>query len=251
MESIFSFVLWLLIGILAGFMSGMFGIGGGSIRTPLLYVSGLPLLSAFGINLMVIPFSSCIAAISHKENIDWKCAPYVVIGGISGSVAGAFLVGVIKTFILAIIFLFASLLTIYGIYLDRLIPRLAKKVHPNAKYIISGTFFLNFITALRGGSGGSLFPPFLKFMKLDIHKAIATSLFATIFSAIAGAVIYWYRGDIFLFPAMVVMLGSIIGARIGSLISLKTKSLWLEIGLSLFVIVMALIVLLKAISIKI
>jgi Na+-driven multidrug efflux pump len=32
-------------------------------------------------------------------------------------------------------------------------------------------------------------------MKLDIHKAIATSLFATIFSAIAGVVIYWYRGD--------------------------------------------------------
>ena len=250
MESTASFILWLLIGIFAGFMSGMFGIGGGSIRTPLLYASGLPLLSAFGINLMVIPFSSCIAAISHKENIDWKYAPYVVIGGISGSVAGAFLVGVIKTFILAIIFLFVSLLTIYGIYLDRLLPGLAKKVHHDTKYIISGTFFLNFITALRGGSGGSLFPPFLKFMKLDIHKAIATSLFATIFSAIPGVIIYWCRGDIYLFPAMMVMVGSIIGARIGSSISLKTKSLWLEIGLSVLVIVMALIVLVKAILIK-
>ena len=250
MESTASFILWLLIGIFAGFMSGMFGIGGGSIRTPLLYASGLPLLSAFGINLMVIPFSSCIAAISHKENIDWKYAPYVVIGGISGSVAGAFLVGVIKTFILAIIFLFVSLLTIYGIYLDRLLPRLAKKVHHDTKYIISRTFFLNFITALRGGSGGSLFPPFLKFMKLDIHKAIATSLFATIFSAIPGVIIYWCRGDIYLFPAMMVMVGSIIGARIGSSISLKTKSLWLEIGLSVLVIVMALIVLVKAILLK-
>lgn len=250
MESIFSIVLWFLIGIFAGFMSGMFGIGGGSIRTPLIYASGLPLLSAFGINLLVIPFSSCIAAISHRKNIDWRFAPYVVIGGISGSVAGAFLVGMIQTLILAIIFLFVSLLTISGIYLDRLIPRIAQKIHPDRKYIISGTFFLNFITAMRGGSGGSLFPPFLKLMKLDIHKAIATSLFATIFSAIAGVIIYWYRGDIVLLPAIVVIVGSIVGARIGSLISLKTRSLWLEIGLSVFVVIMALIVLVKSILIK-
>lgn len=250
MESIFSIVLWFLIGIFAGFMSGMFGIGGGSIRTPLIYASGLPLLSAFGINLLVIPFSSCIAAISHRKNIDWRFAPYVVIGGISGSVAGAFLVGMIQTLILAIIFLFVSLLTISGIYLEKLIPRIAQKIYPDRKYIISGTFFLNFITAMRGGSGGSLFPPFLKLMKLDIHKAIATSLFATIFSAIAGVVIYWYRGDIVLLPAIVVIVGSIVGARIGSLISLKTRSLWLEIGLSVFVIIMALIVLVKAILIK-
>jgi len=250
MESIFSIILWFLIGIFAGFLSGMFGIGGGSVRTPLVYASGLPLLSAFGINLLVIPFSSCIAAISHRKNIDWRFAPYVVIGGILGSVAGAFLVGMIQTLILAIIFLFVSLLTIFGIYLDRLIPRAAKKIHPHKQSIISGTFLLNFITAMRGGSGGTLFPPFLKLMKLDIHKAIATSLFATIFSAIAGVVIYWYRGDIILLPAVVVIVGSVVGARIGSLISLKTKSLWLEIGLSVFVIVMALIVLVKAILIK-
>lgn len=247
MESILSIILWFLIGIFAGFMSGMFGIGGGSIRTPLIYASGLPLLSAFGINLLVIPFSSCIAAISHKKNIDWRLAPYVVIGGILGSVVGALLVGMIKTFILAMIFVFISLIAISGIYLDRLIPRVAQKIRPDIKCIISGTFFLNFITAMRGGSGGSLFPPFLKLMKLDIHKAIATSLFATIFSAIAGVAIYWCRGDIILLPAIVVTVGSIVGARIGSLISLKTKSLWLEIGLSVLIIIMALVVLVKAI----
>lgn len=153
--------------------------------------------------------------------------------------AGALLVGMIQTPILAIIFLFVSLLTISGIYLDRLIPRAAKKIHPHTQSIISGTFLLNFITAMRGGSGGSLFPPFLKLMKLDIHKAIATSLFATIFSTIAGVVIYWYRDDIVLLPAIVVIVGSIVGARIRSLISLKTRVLWSEIGLSVFVIIMA------------
>jgi uncharacterized membrane protein YfcA len=250
MELTILIVACLLIGFFAGFMSGMFGIGGGSIRTPLLYAAGLPLLSAFGINLLVIPFSSCIAAISHRKNIDWKFAPYVVIGGTIGSVIGAFLAGVIQTIILAIIFVIVSLITVFGIYLDRAAPKLAQKINPNAKFILGGTFFLNFITAMRGGSGGSLFPPFLKAMRLDMHRAIATSLFATIFTAIGAVIIYWYRGDIILLPAVVVIIGSMAGARIGSSISLKTKSLWLEIGLSIFVIILALIVVFKALLIQ-
>ncbi len=49
-----------VIGLVAGFMSGMFGIGGGSIRTPLLILSSVSPLSAFAINLVVIPFSSLL-----------------------------------------------------------------------------------------------------------------------------------------------------------------------------------------------
>ena len=245
MEMIPLLLICLLIGFLAGFMSGMFGIGGGSVRTPLLYVAGLPLLSAFGINLLVIPFSSLVGAISHRKNIDWKFAPYAVIGGTIGSVIGAFLVGFIPTLDLAIIFVVVSIIAIMGIYLDRFCPKVAQKINPNAKTIVGGTFFLNFLTGMRGGSGGSLFPPFLRMMKINMHKAIATSLFATIFTAIAAAIIYWYRGDIILLPALVVIVGSMSGARIGSLISLKTKSIWLEIGLSIFVLVLAMVIVCK------
>jgi len=246
MELITKLITYLIIGIFAGFMSGMFGIGGGSIRTPLLYIAGLPLLRAFGINLLVIPFSSIIGAVSHRENIDWEFARYVIIGGILGTVSGAFLAGFIKTLVLAIMFVIISIITVLGIYFDRIIPRFAQKINPTKKIIVGSTFFLNFLTAMRGGSGGSLFPPFLRMMKLDVRKAIATSLFATIFTAISGAIVFWYRGDIILLPAIAVIIGSIIGARIGSLVSLKTKPMLLEIGLSIFVIVLALFVLYKA-----
>ncbi|OFV68118.1 MAG: permease [Candidatus Syntrophoarchaeum caldarius] len=240
-------LVYLFIGLFTGFMSGMFGIGGGSVRIPLLYVAGLPLLSAFGINLLVIPFSSLIAAISHRKNIDWEIARYVIIGGMSGTVTGAFLTGIIPTLVLAIIFLIVSIITVLGIYFDRIFPGIAQKINPDAKTYILGALFLNFLTIMRGGSGGSLFPPFLRMMKLDIRRAIATSLFATIFTAIAGAVIFWYRGDIILLPALAVIIGSVTGARTGSLISLRTKHRWLEIGLSILVIILALVVLIKAI----
>lgn len=220
-------------------MTGMFGIGGGSVRIPLLNFAGLPLLSAFGINLFIIPFSSLVGALRQRENINRKVGLYMIIGGVLGSVTGAFLVGFIPTLILAIVFVTVSAITIFGIYLDRILPKIAKKLNPTPWNISVGALFLNLITGMRGGSGGSLFPPFLKTMKLDIHKAIATSLFVTIFTAVAALSIYWHRGNIKWMPALSVLIGSIIGVRIGSEISLKTKPIGLEIGLSALILILA------------
>ena len=236
----------LCIGLLSGLMSGMFGIGGGSIRIPLLNLAGLPLLSAFGINLLVIPFSSSVGAISQRKNIDKKIALYMIIGGTLGSVTGAFFAGLIPALILAIIFVITAFITVFGIYLDRIAPRLAQKVNPASWNIIAVSLFLNLITGLRGGSGGSLFPPFLRAMRLDVHRAIATSLFVTIFTAIAAVIVYWHRGNIIWLSAVFVLIGSAIGARIGSRISLKTKPKWLEMGLTVLVIALAFITVYKA-----
>jgi len=232
-------IIYLCIGLIAGLMSGIFGIGGGSVRIPLLNLAGLPLITAFGLNLFVIPFSSLIGAVTHRKNIDRKIAVYVIIGGTLGSITGAFLVGLISNIVLAILFVITAMITVMAVYLDRIAPTLSKKISPNKYNIMVFSFFLNLITGMRGGSGGSLFPPFLRAMKLDIHKAIATSLFVTIFTAIFAMSIYWHRGNISWLPALSVLAGSIIGARAGSKISLKTKPKWLEIGLSALIIILA------------
>ncbi len=239
-------IIYLCIGLIAGLMSGIFGIGGGSVRIPMLNLAGLPLITAFGINLFVIPFSSSIGAITHRRNVDIKIAINVIIGGTLGSITGAFLVGLISSFILAILFVITAIITVLAIYLDRIAPALSEKIHPNSTNFIGFSFFLNLITGMRGGSGGSLFPPFLRAMKLDIHKAIATSLFVTIFTATFAMIVYWQRGDIEWLPALSVLVGSIIGARTGSRISLKTKPKWLEIGLSVLIILLALLTIYKA-----
>jgi uncharacterized membrane protein YfcA len=227
-------------------MSGIFGIGGGGIRIPLLNLAGLPLLGAFAINIIVIPFSSIVGTINHRKNIDRKIAWYMVAGGALGSVTGAYLAGLIPTVTLAIIFVVVSIITILGIYLDRIAPEFSKKITPGLRNIVISSFCLNLITGMRGGSGGALFPAFLRAMHFNIHKAIATSLFVTIFTASAAIVIYWDRGNIIWMPTLYVLIGSMIGARVGSKISLKTKPFWLEIGLSVMTVALALLIVYKA-----
>jgi len=246
MTQITIITIYFFIGLFAGFMSGMFGIGGGSVRIPLLNLAGLPLLTAFGINLFVIPFSSSIGAVTHRKNIHRKIAVYVIIGGTLGSVVGAFSVELVEPLTLAIIFVAVSIITVLGLYLDRIAPRLSQKINPSPKNIIPFSFLLNLITGMRGGSGGSLFPPFLRAMRLDVHKAVATSLFVTIFTALAAIIIYWHRGNIIWLPALFILIGSMIGARVGSKASLKTKPFWLEIGLTILIISLAFITIYKA-----
>ena len=246
MNQIVQYLIFLAIGLFSGFMSGMLGIGGGSLRVPLLNLAGLPLISAFGVNLFVIPFSSAVGAFTHRKNIQKKIALYLIIGGIAGSVGGAFLAGYFSKLTLAIIFVAISILTVVGIYLYKLAPTVSSLLKPNFWNVSLGAAFLNLITGMRGGSGGSLFPPFIKALGLDIHKAIATSLLVTIFTAGSGLIVYLGRGDISIIPAVAVALGSIVGARLGSKLSLKTKSSWLELSLSVLVILFSLIVVYKA-----
>lgn len=241
-------IIFFLIGLFAGCMSGIFGIGGGGIRIPLLNLAGLPLLGAFAINIIVIPFSSIVGTINHRKNIDRKIAWYMVAGGALGSVTGAYLAGLIPTLTLAIIFVVVSIITILGIYLDRIAPEFSKKITPGLRNIVISSFCLNLITGMRGGSGGALFPAFLRAMHFNIHKAIATSLFVTIFTASTAIVIYWERGNIIWVPTLYVLIGSMIGARVGSKISLKTKPFWLEIGLSVLTVALALLTVYKAVQ---
>jgi len=54
----------------------------------------------------------------------------MVVGGALGSVMGAYLAGLIPTLTLAIIFVIVSIITILGIYLDRIAPEFSKKNNP-------------------------------------------------------------------------------------------------------------------------
>ncbi len=75
-------------------------------------------------------------------------------------IGGAFLVGIVQTLVLAIIFVIITFITVSGIYMDKIAPKISKRIRPNFWSIFLGTLCLNIITGMRGRSGGSLFSPF-------------------------------------------------------------------------------------------
>jgi len=237
---------YLAIGLLAGLMSGVFGIGGGSVRIPLLNVAGLPLLSAFAVNFLVIPFASAVGAFAQKANIIRTVALYAVVGGVVGEVVAAGLVGLIPTLAVAVLFVVISAAVVFGVISRRLVPAVVAQLHPGPRQVATTSFGVSLITGLRGGSGASLFPALFRGLGLDAHQAIATSLYVSIFTALGAIPIYGLRGDIPIFPATFVLAGSMLGSGLGSKISLRAKPTWLDIGLSTLIISMAMLTVYRA-----
>ena len=69
----------------------------------------------------------------------------MIIGGTLGSIVSAFSVGPVEPLTLAIIFVTVSIITVLGIYLGRIAPRLSQKISPSSKDIIPFSFLLNLI----------------------------------------------------------------------------------------------------------
>ncbi|MFX1262176.1 MAG: sulfite exporter TauE/SafE family protein [Promethearchaeota archaeon] len=236
-----------IIGFVAGVASGLLGIGGGAIRIPLLNMMGFALISAFGMNLLSIPVSSLVGANSQKQNIDLRLGFYMILGGSIGTVLGTLIAFSIAAsqLILAAVFVLASLVSIIGLNLNHISPNVSQHLRPSFTVLSFGSFFSNTLTGMRGGSEGSLFVPILKTFNVEMHKAIATALFAAIFTSLVGILLYWSQEHLLLLQGITVMVGSGIGALLGSKVSIKTKPKWLELLFSIVVIVLATLPLLK------
>ncbi len=81
-------LVFLGMGAAVGFLSGMFGVGGGFLMTPLLIFSGIPPAVAIGTEAAQIVASSVSGAIAQyqRRNVDIKMGLVLLIGGIVGSV---------------------------------------------------------------------------------------------------------------------------------------------------------------------
>ena len=77
-------------GFVVGFMSGLFGVGGGFLMTPILIFLGIPPATAVATEANQILGSSSSGAVAHgsKGNIDYEIGLFLLIGGIFGSTLG-------------------------------------------------------------------------------------------------------------------------------------------------------------------
>ena len=94
-------VNWLVIialGMGVGFLSGMFGVGGGFLMTPLLVFSGIPSTVAVATTLSHVTASSMSGALAQwrKRLIDFRMAGIMLVGGLVGTLVGVWLVALLR-----------------------------------------------------------------------------------------------------------------------------------------------------------
>src|SRR6202008_4841462 len=109
--------VFLAMGGAVGFLSGMFGVGGGFLMTPLLIFAGIPAAIAVGTEAAQILAASVSGALAQWRggNVDVKMGAVLLAGGLVGSVIGVELVAVLRRQGLFDVFVSACYVTFLGV----------------------------------------------------------------------------------------------------------------------------------------
>ena len=268
-------LLIISIGMIVGGLSGLFGVGGGFLMTPLLIFLGIPPVVAVGTEAPHVLASSVSGVIVHwrRKNVDFKMGLFLLIGGVVGSTVGVNLFKILSTFgqidiviqMLFIIFLgfigfsmaFESAKTTISKY--RTTSSIRTKLHQHSwihglpfkirfhrsKLYISAIppmiigFFVGLLSAMMGVGGGFIMIPAMVYiLGMSTNVVVGTSLFQIIFVTANSTFFQSYLNqtvDIVLAALMIV--GGVIGAQIGARLGSKLKAEYLRGILAILVLI--------------
>ena len=266
--------LIVFIGMIVGALSGLFGVGGGFLMTPLLIFLGIPPVVAVGSEAPHVLASSVSGVIAHwrKKNVDFKMGFFLLSGGIIGSTLGVNLFKLLKTYgqiDIVIQFLFIIFLGFIGISMAfesakttiknyQTTSTIRTKLHQHSwihglpfklrfhrsKLYISAIppiligFFVGVLSAMMGVGGGFIMIPAMVYiLGMSTNVVVGTSLFQIIFVTANSTFFQSYLNqtvDIVLSALMI--LGGVIGAQIGVRIGSKLKAEYLRGILAILVL---------------
>ncbi len=256
-------VFWiLLLGGSIGFISGIFGVGGGFLLTPLLIFSGVPPAVAVATQANQLIGASVSGVIAHwrRRNVDVQMGGCLVAGGLLGSYFGMRLfakldshgqidlvIGMCYVFLLGLIGLFMLQESLSKIYRQRrgLTPAVAarrshtwlqRRLPLKVRFPKSKLYVSIFLPLLVGGMvgilasimgiGGSflIIPAMIYIIGMPVSLVAGTSLFQVIFIA---AMVTWLQAiqhqSVDFLLALFLLAGSVIGAQFGGRYSHKLK----------------------------
>jgi uncharacterized membrane protein YfcA len=271
------FVL-LAMGGAVGFLSGMFGVGGGFLITPLLIFYNIPPAIAVATGANQVIASSFSGALSHlkRGTLDFKLAGVLLAGGIVGSTGGIYVFSVLRS--IGQLDLFISLLyvimlgTVGGLMLVESVNALrasrggsplplkkpgqhnwihrlplkmrfrASKLFVSVIPVLALGAGIGFLSAIMGVGGGFIMVPALIYLlRVPTNVVIGTSLFQIIFTSAYTTFIHAttnYTVDIIL--AFLLMVGGVAGAQYGAKAGQKLRGEQLRALLALLVLAVAL-----------
>ncbi|AWB49615.1 permease [Gemmobacter aquarius] len=265
---------FLLLGLggIVGFLSGMFGVGGGFLITPLLFFIGVPpaVAVATGANQVVASSVSGVLAQLKRKAVDMRMGSVLTAGGFIGSGIGVWVfklmtaLGQIDLFVQLSYVLFLGL--IGAMMLQESVrawmrtksgaPVRRSHVHTwvhglplKMKFRASGLYIsvlpplgigaaVGFLAAIMGVGGGFIMVPAMIYLlgmptKVVVGTSLFQIIFVTAFTTLAHAITS-QTVDIML--AFLLIIGGVIGAQIGARIGVRLKAEQLRILLALLVI---------------
>jgi len=266
------------LGGLMGFLSGMFGVGGGFLTTPLLIFYGVPPTVAAASAASQVTGASVSGVFAHtrRGGVDYLMGAVMVVGGVVGTFFGALLfrilqeVGQIDTVIniLYVIMLGAiggmmgseSLQALRAMRSGMPMPARKRRHHPMVanlpwrwRFYRSGLYIsplapllLGFVTGiltvlLGVGGGFILVPAMLYILGMSASVVVGTSLFEILFVTMVSTMKHALTTkavDIVL--AILLLLGSVSGAQIGAQFAQKARPEYLRLALAVIVLLVAL-----------
>ena len=186
---------YLLIGAFAGFLAGLFGIGGGMIIVPILVIAfefmnfdGSVLTHmAVATSLATIVFTAISSVRTHHQKgaVDWPLVKQLSMGILLGAVLGALTADALNGAGLQIVIGLSALLM--SIQMGFGLKPKPTRVLPDTKGLVAAGGGIGWASALFGIGGGSLTVPFLTWCNHPMQRSVATAAACGFPIALIGA----------------------------------------------------------------
>ncbi len=268
-----SVFLLLGLGTTVGILSGIFGVGGGFILTPLLFMIGIPPAVAVGTQGTLIVASSFSGMLAHlrRKSVDYRMGSVLLAGGLVGSAVGVQIFKVLERIGQVDLLVKLSYVLLLGVVGGLMLiealaafrrrnqahhRRAARKHHSwvhgwplkvkfrTSKLYISAIppfgigIMVGVLSAIMGVGGGFLMlPAMIYILGMPTKVVVGTSLFQITFMLSFTTVLHAVENqtvDIVL--GFILLVGGVIGAQIGTRIGVKLKADTLRILLALLVL---------------
>jgi uncharacterized membrane protein YfcA len=207
----------LLFGLIAGFIGGFFGVGGGMILVPLLLFSNFDMKSAVSISIMQMIFTSVFGTfLNFQKNKNFlKDSIILGIGGFTGGLLSGLIISNVSNNFLQYLFLFIVAFSIFRLSVVNIGHSYKPNKQNNTLLFIFG-FFIGLI-AMSIGVGGSimLLPILASFMYYNLKDASSMGLFFVVFSSIAGFISLSINNNMLYYEGSIVAIASLLGVFLG------------------------------------
>ncbi len=261
------------IGAGVGLLSGLFGVGGGFLLTPLLIFYGVPTAVAVSTQANQVMATSISGASSHWRDgaVDVRLGTLMLGGGLLGSALGVFLFSLLRRLGMidqTVGVLYVILLGVIGVLMTwesiatlgksggdpgrrtrlrswtRNLP-LKRRFPRSGLYIsiippVAIGFFVGLLAAVLGVGGGFILGPAMVYLLgVPTRVMVGTSLFQIIF--LTGFVVLLqatFNGTVDMVLAFILIIGGVIGARAGAALGRRLKAAQLRLLLALVVLAM-------------